>query len=274
MWAWNLPPELDDIIIDHLHDDRDSLAKCALVRRSWLPAARHHFWHDVRLTCTKDGLEKMRSMLDTSPAATYHVRNVVLTQKKGEACQWYDLHLLYSAFKIISCFPSLESVTLDGLWFGAPKTASVSSYGIAFPSVHRLCISTCTFDAFDDVEQLCHAFPNVSRLQFDGVWWGRWISDQGFARGVKELSTSAVHLKELDLGSCFSRDKVIDWLLETLSEPSVETLRLPLIGAYDMRLRDLLAFIGPSLRHLEIGSPSSSTVKNRGKLLDRFDRVS
>lgn len=203
-------------------------------------------------------------MLDESPDIAFHVRNVVVAQKKGEVCQWYDLHLLHSALHTLARLPSLTSVKFDGLWFGAPKDTQPTLRQVKFPSVRRLCISTCTFDAFDDVQQLCTAFPSLARLQFDGVWWGRWASDQGFAHGDRH-GAQALALRELDLGSCFSRDRVIDWLLATLPEPSVESLRLPLVGAYDTRLCDLLEFIGPSLRHLELGSPSSSTVRTRSE---------
>ncbi|EKM51429.1 uncharacterized protein PHACADRAFT_187939 [Phanerochaete carnosa HHB-10118-sp] len=260
--TWSLPAELDDIIIDYFHDDPATLATCALVQRSWAPRARHHFWRELHLTCTREELEKVGSMLDKSPDIAFHVRDVVLSQKKGEMCQWYDLHLLHSALYILARFPSLTSVKFDGLWFGAPKDSENTPHRLTFPTVRRLCVSTCTFDAFDDVQQLCAVFPALSRLQFDGVWWGRWAADKGFASGDKQ-GAKPLMLRELDLGSCFSRDRVIDWLLATLPEPSVERLRLPLVGAYDTRLRDLLQFVGPSLQHLELGSPSSSTIRTR-----------
>lgn len=199
-------------------------------------------------------------MLESSPGVAHLVRNVVVSQRKGEVCQWYDLHLLRSALTALTYFPALTSVTLDGLWFGESKLYQLPPSHVSFPSVRRLCISACTFDAFDDIQQLCNAFPALDSLQLEGVWWGRWTSNQGFANGGV---TSQFVLKELDLGSCFSRDKVLEWLLSKLPKPTIETLRLPLIGAYDTRLRDLLLFIGPSLRHLELGSPSMSTVRTR-----------
>ncbi|KAI0958762.1 hypothetical protein AcV7_004481 [Taiwanofungus camphoratus] len=44
----NLPPELYDRIIDHLHDDRAALAACSLASRAFLQTARYHrFAHTV-----------------------------------------------------------------------------------------------------------------------------------------------------------------------------------------------------------------------------------
>ena len=54
-----LPPELDDIILDHLHDDRAALASCALVRRSWLPTVRYHNWRDLRVACAEKDLKEL-----------------------------------------------------------------------------------------------------------------------------------------------------------------------------------------------------------------------
>lgn len=45
----HLPVELWDNIIDHMWDDHDSLAACSLVCRAWLPSARIHLFHTVRL---------------------------------------------------------------------------------------------------------------------------------------------------------------------------------------------------------------------------------
>lgn len=41
------PPELIDIIIDHLHADNKSLAACTLVCRSWLPSSRYHLFSTI-----------------------------------------------------------------------------------------------------------------------------------------------------------------------------------------------------------------------------------
>ncbi|KAI0084446.1 hypothetical protein BDY19DRAFT_531172 [Irpex rosettiformis] len=286
--AWTLPSELDDIILDHLHDDPLTLSHCALVQKSWLPTARYHLWNHPRLNCTSDELTKFRILLTTtSPAVGCYIRSVVVKQKKGEACQWYDLNLLHYALSVLSLLPNLHTLTLDGLWFGAPKLTS--HVGIPFPidgdtgqtadhdlcvasqvvssSVQKLNISTCSFDNFEDVQQLCLSFPTLSRVQFDGVWWGRWAHEPSRNhRALSDVLTSSVvpkmALRELDLGSCFSRDQIVEWLLDAMPGNTVETLKLPLIGAQDTRLRELLGSMGGSLKHLEIGSPSTAHNKS------------
>lgn len=264
MFTWNLPPELDDIILDNLHDDHTTLAKCALVRRSWLPTTRYHTWRDLHLTCSEAELSDLSGVLERSPGIALLVRSVTLGQVKADTCQWYDLHLLHLALATLSRFPVISTVTLDGLWFGVSRQTQPLS--VTLPSVQRLTISSCTFDTFD-VHRLCSIFPSLSSLFLDGVWWGRWALDDKLSIQRKGLPMTAPALKELHLGSCFSRDKVIEWVLAALPRPTIETLRLPLVSAYDTRLRDLLAFLGPSLLHIELGSPSVSNTRSNGTFL-------
>lgn len=45
----DLPTEIHDIIIDHLHDDRHALAACALVCKAWLDTSRHHLFGETKI---------------------------------------------------------------------------------------------------------------------------------------------------------------------------------------------------------------------------------
>lgn len=56
-----LPVELWDNIIDHLWDDRESLAACSIVCRAWRPSVHTHLFHTValvRLRRNQDHTEK------------------------------------------------------------------------------------------------------------------------------------------------------------------------------------------------------------------------
>jgi len=49
-----LYPELCDIVIDNLHDDKTALAMCAMVCRSWVPASRAHQFRTLSLDHCRD----------------------------------------------------------------------------------------------------------------------------------------------------------------------------------------------------------------------------
>lgn len=59
-----LPTELTDIIIDHLHADRNALAACTLVCSTWLGAAQHHLLATVFCPTGRGGLEQLLAQLE------------------------------------------------------------------------------------------------------------------------------------------------------------------------------------------------------------------
>ncbi|KAF9644036.1 hypothetical protein BDM02DRAFT_3103536, partial [Thelephora ganbajun] len=44
-----LPQEIQDHVIDLLHDDDETLRSCALVSRSWLRQSQKHLFAEVRI---------------------------------------------------------------------------------------------------------------------------------------------------------------------------------------------------------------------------------
>ncbi|KAM5543321.1 hypothetical protein V8D89_003195 [Ganoderma adspersum] len=61
-----LPRELEDLVIDHLHDDILALSACAIVCSNWLPRTRQHLFRSITLSCGK--LRCFRNLLDNAPA--------------------------------------------------------------------------------------------------------------------------------------------------------------------------------------------------------------
>lgn len=73
-----LPPELCDIVIDHLHDDKLSLAACCLVCHSWLRAARYHLFDSIYVHCEKDAeaFNKFLEYLRSTPSIRAYIKDV------------------------------------------------------------------------------------------------------------------------------------------------------------------------------------------------------
>ncbi|KAJ7869123.1 hypothetical protein B0H14DRAFT_3440824 [Mycena olivaceomarginata] len=63
-----LPTELDDLIVDHLRDNKHALIACALVNKSWLLSSRHRLFEKVTLV---DDNSKTFLELAASPLATF-----------------------------------------------------------------------------------------------------------------------------------------------------------------------------------------------------------
>ncbi|KAK7051540.1 hypothetical protein VNI00_004518 [Paramarasmius palmivorus] len=63
------PPELCDLIIDHLHNDSASLLACALVCKSWLPRSRSHLFPEhFTFKLRQSNISKFRSCLEAHDA--------------------------------------------------------------------------------------------------------------------------------------------------------------------------------------------------------------
>ncbi|KAJ7140736.1 hypothetical protein C8R44DRAFT_974525, partial [Mycena epipterygia] len=68
MAAADVPTELHDLIIDHLHGQKRALGTCALVSKAWLRSSRHHLFASVILH-GKNWPEFLRLL--ESPLATF-----------------------------------------------------------------------------------------------------------------------------------------------------------------------------------------------------------
>ncbi|KAL0576307.1 hypothetical protein V5O48_005683 [Marasmius crinis-equi] len=74
-----LPIELWESIIDDLHDDRPSLAACALVRKAWLPKSRQHLFNHHFLKLGANNTEAFCDLVhDLKSTLKYHITAVEL----------------------------------------------------------------------------------------------------------------------------------------------------------------------------------------------------
>ena len=70
--------ELIDIVIDHLHDDKDSLESCSLVSSTFRNSSQYHLLEKVSLTgvTSSTGLESFMAFVEKSPRFGHYVRTV------------------------------------------------------------------------------------------------------------------------------------------------------------------------------------------------------
>jgi hypothetical protein len=130
-----LPPELIDLVIDALHDDRATLKICALVCRSWVYASRHHLFSHLRVSPKGlDLIALLSSALCTiGPAVRYlifeyiddlpeiicrlpHVKR--LTIMNSTMSEFQD----FTSPAVVSFLRPLESLTFFKVTFDNPTT--------------------------------------------------------------------------------------------------------------------------------------------------------
>ena len=74
----SLPPEILDLIVEHLHDEPTTLNACCLTSKSWVPRARRHIFALVEFkSATCLGLW-MKAFPDPSNSPAHYARNLSL----------------------------------------------------------------------------------------------------------------------------------------------------------------------------------------------------
>ncbi|KAM5540164.1 hypothetical protein V8D89_006304 [Ganoderma adspersum] len=113
----DLPKELTDAIIDHLHDDRPSLQACALVCSAWLDPSRYHLFRS--LTVSQYGLLKstVDFLISCPDVACYVERFIILGEEiTNLSLKWDHFSLL------LSRLPRLRVLHLTQFVLGVNRT--------------------------------------------------------------------------------------------------------------------------------------------------------
>ena len=71
-----LPPEMLDIIIDHLHDEPTTLKVCCVVSKSWVPRTRKHIFARVEFDSNSRIDLWKKTFPDPSNSPAYHTRTL------------------------------------------------------------------------------------------------------------------------------------------------------------------------------------------------------
>ena len=73
-----LLPEILDYTIDLLHDEPETLKRCCLVSKSWVPRTRKHLFAHIKFrTATDLGLWK-KTFPDVANSLAYHTRTLIV----------------------------------------------------------------------------------------------------------------------------------------------------------------------------------------------------
>jgi len=108
----HLPQEILDYIADLLHDQPETLKRCCLVSRSWVPRTRKHLFADIRLRSVDDLRSWKKTFPDVGNSPAYHTRSLfigcssVVVAEDAEEGGW------------IRAFSRISSLDVDnGVWY-------------------------------------------------------------------------------------------------------------------------------------------------------------
>lgn len=235
-----LPVELTDRIIDLLYDDHDSLRRCAISCKEFLPRCRFNRFHSVQLN--GKNIVQFTNILQSSPDISFYVRELVVMAKERmqrpgmirPCISWIEIHLSKLGGKL-SYVHKLEILQSDALREVAFRS---------FNSVQTLVLRRCNVSSVDRYIRFLNSFPSIRAVHNYRV---------GITKpDVVSQEATFVSLTSIEFLHCSLHfSSLLGWLssqshrfpLETLAVGPIDYASLPPVG-------ELLKAAAKTLEHI------------------------
>ncbi|PSR74010.1 hypothetical protein PHLCEN_2v10194 [Hermanssonia centrifuga] len=261
----NLPQEMIDAIIDHLHDDKTALSKCALVSPAWLPSAHHHLFHTLRVLVPRESgfTSFFQFIVSSSPSVC---ESIVVFELGGPGSSFGDLEtfseLDLDAFRsVLSRMPNLTSLSLHGLHVRSPFGSSshtISSKLSTRPltGLKKLVLTNIALkdDNLRDLSGLVALSSGLEELHIltllDRVATlsADWMQTAKVVQQAEDM-----RLKTLSFGSPFMTMPIVVRILDSIPTlgSSLTSLDVRAVSSDDLPpVGKVLGVVGPNLRYL------------------------
>lgn len=194
-----LPPELLDIVIDHLHDDLTTLRSLAITSTQCLHSSRVHLFYRIQLMHHPSGeyhqtpsrvLDKyyrLNKILDTSPRLRGYIRHLVI--HRAEPSHWVWYHIEPVVVQILGKLNNVSILSLrhvDFAWVSHFVRSPLRSMMLG--TVVRLELHSCRFHDLNEFFNFI-AGSNLKQLGVKEVTWGA-PRPSNLPLGLKQLSFS------------------------------------------------------------------------------------
>ena len=151
--ACPLPPEMLDLIIDHLHDERAALNACCVTAKWWIPRARKHLFARLKFAGRYHFTLWMKTFPDPFDSPARYTRSLFIQA----------LPVITVGVRGCICtFTSVEHLHLESLGWGNRAASLVPFHGLS-PTVRSLHLTATCVDIFD----LVCSFPLLEDLKLD-----------------------------------------------------------------------------------------------------------
>ena len=162
-----IPPEIFDLIVDHLHGKTITLKACCLISRSWVPRARRHLFAHVEFSSRRFPIRLwMNAFPDPSTSPGHHTRSLWLSDLDAIIAAGTSAQTWVHHFRLIEEL-EVANVRLD------------DSIPVSFIQLHRLSPTLKSLRLFrvsaslSEVLNLICSFPLLENLSFHRVTtWG------------------------------------------------------------------------------------------------------
>jgi len=158
----SIPPEIHDLIVDHLLDEPTALKACCLVSKSWIQRTRKHLFARVKFRPFDHRVESWKKTFpDPTNSPAHHTRSLnIRLPRLVQAAHW----------DVISAF--CRVVSLDVVTEGYDDETSLVPLRGLFPALRSLRLSFSPLQ-YSDVFALVCSFPCLEDLALHSFGYGR-----------------------------------------------------------------------------------------------------
>lgn len=207
-----LPPEILDFIVDHLHDESNTLKSCSVVSKSWVPRSRRHLFARVNFdTLGSFAASWMKAFPKPSDSPAHYTRTLTVTGTQFITTAGAD------ARRWIHAFRNVVHLHVDThCWHCDGQITLVPLYGLS-SAVKSLRLEFTTAPPSEVFGLLC-SFPLLEDLalqaSISGVVTGTWsppltsprlTGSLELSSTMGELGPAARRLLDLPNGSNFTK---------------------------------------------------------------------
>ena len=262
-----LPTELTDVIIDHLHNDKLSLRNCALVSNAWLNSSRYHLFYAIRVR----GELPRRSFTDfvifigSTPRIRDHIRELTFRINGGLASQPPAIRCVgpYIFASVLKSLPMLRAISLNNIsWdrnlITGPDERAVQVWPPVPRALDTLTLSRVVTEEFltqrifrlNDLVELFFAFSPLRTMRALGMTLELNSQDPAL-----QVLPEKLHLRELQLHSNYARIPLTPVLDAIHSKMAKHLRKLSAVVRNDGEasvLGNILRGIGSTLEELRL----------------------
>jgi hypothetical protein len=261
-------PELQDRILDNLHDSKKDLSTCSIVCKSWLPTCRFHLFAEV--IYNPEFARFLDSSMHAFNSIAPYIKQVTM---KGPFSQEDELYVsAYSILRLERVF-KLHIQTFN---WESDEALNSTSFIFSIPEIifsHHLTSLTLRFIIFPSFTVLTALLDTFVALQelsiFDVTWGGAHHNLGGNASNQSTILKQST-LKKLCIENCNNR-RLLNWLLygvmleatfPNMNDGEQPCRSFPYLVALTIHdilpgegdiLTGFMAALGESLEHLEVG---------------------
>ena len=162
----SIPPEILDLIVDHLHNEPATLKACCIASRSWVPRVRRHFFAHVKFEEFPGGsyLELwMKAFPDPSNSPAHYARTLAILGGKLVAAASTDVGRWILAFHNVVHFHVNAGSWVEN-WGYNYQISLIPFHGLS-PTIRSLCLYSSFIPSSETLDLVC-SFPLIEDFTF------------------------------------------------------------------------------------------------------------